>query len=73
MDQNCWKITVQKINLFHDIVAASGVKLNVLANAIKPKTRSERPIDTEFLNFRYCLNITIFKYLSINYLNLRYR
>ena len=35
-------------------------------------TRSERPIDTEFLNFRYFLNVTIFKYLSINYLNLGY-
>ena len=29
-------------------------------------------LDTEFLNFRYCLNVTIFKYLSINYLNLGY-
>ena len=29
-------------------------------------------LDTEFLNFRYCLNLTIFKYLSINYLNLGY-
>ena len=25
-------------------------------------------LDTEFLNFTYCLNVTIFKYLSINYL-----
>ena len=34
------------------------------------QTRSERPKDTEFLNFRYCLNVTLFKYLSINNLQL---
>ena len=30
------------------------------------QTRSERPIDTEFLNFRYFLNVTIFQFLSTN-------
>ena len=42
---------------------------NIVIKSIRNLTRSERPIDTKFLNFRYCLNVTIFKYLSINYLN----